>query len=151
MTDKKLFDLVSNPFQHFCAFNFLPASYSTHSKSCRLFISYSIHCTIPYLLHIPWFAPRTTDAQCTVFQLSKEGWKKVFPHLSWASDHQIMQFSTLLKPLFIVGPVCFSLFGHNWGKTMFYNDFEYKHVLKFVFLCFKMNEYWTNYIKSCLN
>jgi hypothetical protein len=62
--------------------------------------------------------------QSTVLQLSKEGWTKLFPHLSRASDHLIMQCFTSLKPPYIVGPVCFGLFGYNLGKNMFYSDFE---------------------------
>ena len=31
---------------------------------------------------------------CTVFQLSKEGWTKEFPDLSWTVEHNIIQFYT---------------------------------------------------------
>ena len=44
--------------------------------------------------------------------------EKVFPHLSWASNHLIMQCFTSLKPPYIVGPVCFGLFGYDLRKTM---------------------------------
>ena len=72
---------------------------------------------------ICWLQSHSKKAQCTVLQLSKEGWTKLFPHLSWASDHLIMQCFTSLKPLYIVGSVCFGFFGFNLGKNIFLQCF----------------------------
>ena len=56
---------------------------------------------------------------CTVLQLIKEGWTKLFAHLSRASDHLIMECFTSLKPPYIMRPVLFGFFVQNLGKTMF--------------------------------
>ena len=81
------------------------------------FDNYHSECQIAeWLVVMETLILRVTHAtyyQGTVLQFSKdEGWTKLYPHLSCASDHLIIQCFTSLKPPYIVGPVCFGMIGY---------------------------------------